>query len=97
MAFLYGYSPKKIYLRWKVNQDEVFLIKEGLRIAHENGLEINVATEYILIPSETKKQIYFPPQKGGIDVTPLIQLGAEKYPERAERWLKNREKLTQCS
>ena len=75
----------------------MFLIKEGLKRSYEGGLEINVATEYLLFPSETKKQIYLSPQKGGVDVAPLIQLGAERYPERAKRWLKNRERLAQCS
>lgn len=95
MTLLHDYSPKRIYLRWKVRRDERFLLQEGLREAHASGLEINVATEYIIDPKEKKGGLYLPPEdnQGNVDITPLIQLGAKTHPKIARRWLENRKRL----
>lgn len=95
MTLSHYYSPRRIYLKWKVKRDERFLLQEGLRAAHESGLEVNVATEYIIDPKEKKGSLYLPPEdhQGNVDITPLIQLGARGHPKVARRWLENRKRL----
>lgn len=94
MMNLINYSPRNLHLRYKVKRDQNFLLREGLRRANEQGLEIQVADEYVLDPKEKKGAVYLPPEENGrVDVVPLIQLGAEEHPEIARRWLENRRRL----
>ena len=94
---LRAYTPKKIYLRWKIGRDQKILLEAGLREAQRQGLEINVATEYILgVPkSEKTGSLYLPPEdsRGNIDLTPILSLGVKENPDAARRWLRNRERL----
>lgn len=95
MMNLINYSPRNLYLKWKVKRDREFLLREGLRRANEQGLEIQVADEYVIDPKEKRGAIYLPPEENRrVDVIPLIQLGAEEHPEIAGRWLKNRRRLS---
>ena len=85
---------KNLYLKYKTNKDENFLIAEGFRKARKQKLQVNIGGEYICEPEEKKGRIYLPPTKRGVDSTKLIALVADDFPDIIIRYIKNRKKLT---
>ena len=86
---------QNLLLKYKLSRDEKFLLTEGLRKAREQGLKIK-STELVLKPKTTRQKMHLYSRGGQTDVTPLIQLVAEDYPEVTRRYLSNREKLRGC-
>jgi len=84
---------EKLYLRWKINKDEIFLITEGFKEAKRQNLEVNIGGEYISKSQVREGRIYLPPAKGGVDSRKLIALVADNFPEITKRYLNNKKKL----
>ncbi len=70
--------------------DESFLLRQGVRVARERGLELNLGCQEILTPPDKKGRIYLPPVENGVDVSQLIALVADVYPDRTRRYLHNK-------
>ena len=84
---------KRIYLNYLIKKDENLLLREGLKKAKENGLELCLCQN----PSCSKskgKEIHLPSYQGKIDLTNLAFIVADNYPKIAERYLANKEKLS---
>ena len=81
---------KYLWIKYKVKKDQNFLLEQGMKKAHELGMEINLGTEELLIPQGEKKgRVYLPPAEGGLNISPLLALAAEDFPEIAMRHLEN--------
>jgi len=86
-------SLRYLLTRYLVKKDGDFLIKEGIRKALYQGLEVNIAGE-IIRPREGKQgRMYIPPGEKGVDVTEFIKMAAEDYPSIARRYIENKRKL----
>ena len=91
------WSFKYWLLKWKINRDKDFLLKKAL----SRRLEINVATQLILEPTnvengkiEKNGRIYLPPTEDGlINMNSLLELVKDDCPEVFNRWYDNEEKL----
>lgn len=83
-----GYSEMKIGNK----KDEFFLIREGVRIASQRGLEIKFGDD-VLVPRNPRGSLTLPLCEEGIDVRPLIALAGEEHPEIFDRYVNNSELL----
>jgi len=83
---------KRYYLNYLIKKDEDFLLKEGLKKARENGLELCLCQNPLC--SENKGEIHLPSYEGKIDVTNLLSIVADDYSEVTERYLANKEELS---
>ena len=95
------WSLKYWLLKWKINRDKDFLLKKALEKALSKRLEINLATQAILEPTnvengknEKNGRIYLPPTEDGlINANSLLELVKDDCPEVFNRWYDNEEKL----
>lgn len=90
------YSLRYLWTKWQIKRDEKFLLKQGLRKAMSNGLEINIGAGFISTPQNQEKtgRVYLQPCNGEcVDATKLAALAADDYPEIARRYLANRKRL----
>ncbi|MBI2042865.1 hypothetical protein HYT25_00560 [Candidatus Pacearchaeota archaeon] len=83
-----GYSEMKI----RNKKDEFFLIREGVRIAGQRGLEIKFGDE-VLVPRNPRGILNLPFYEESVDVRPLIALAGEEHQEIFERYINNSELL----
>ncbi|MEK6819574.1 MAG: hypothetical protein AABY03_00040 [Nanoarchaeota archaeon] len=79
-------------MRIKNQRDERFLIREGVRIARQRGLEIQFG-EQSLIPKNPIGKLNLPFYEERVDIRPLIALAGEEYPEIFERYVNSDELL----
>lgn len=87
------YSFNYFITKYLVKKDQDFLIREGIRKAREQGLEIELGNHGVLTLRDNRGKIYMSQEEGGVDVRELIALVADAYPERTKRYLANRERL----
>ena len=88
-------------LKWRINRDKDFLLKKALEKALLERLEINLATQLILEPTNVKNgnnekngRIYLPPTEDGlININSLLEIVKDDCPEVFNRWYDNEEKL----
>lgn len=85
---------KKLYLKWKIQRDEQFLINKGFRKAKESGLEVNIGGDYICISEKKGGRIYLPLFERGVDARELVELVADDYPKITKRYLTNKKRLS---
>lgn len=88
---------KYLYLNYtikrEIKKDEDSLLEKGLKKVRENGLELCFCQNSSC--SECKgKEIHLPSYQGKIDLTNLVSIVVDNYPEIAERYLANKEKLS---
>lgn len=93
MEQLKKYSLKYLITKYFIKRDKNFLIREGIKKAKEQGLEIQLSDDDVFTLKDVKGHIYLPSENGGVDVRELIALVADAYPERTKRYLANRERL----
>ena len=87
------YSFNYFITKFLVKKDQNFLIREGIRKAKEQGLEIQLGDREILTLDNSMGRIDLPHYGKGVDVRELIALVADAYPERTKRYLANRKRL----
>ena len=87
------WSYKYWLLKWQVHRDYNFLLEKAFLKAKSERLEINVGTEFICTLEETKGRIYLPPKGDGVDISKLLVLIVDDYPEVIIRWHENEGKL----
>lgn len=93
MEQLKKYSPKYFVAKFMLRIDRNFLIREGIRKAKEQGLEIKLGDREILTLKNKKGSLYLPEEEKDVDAIQLIALVADDYPKRTKRYIVNIEKL----
>ena len=85
------WSFKYWLLKWQIHRDHNFLLEKAFLKAKSEGLEINMGTQYIctLQKEDVKGRLYLPPAGDGVDITDLLQLIVEDYPEVIIRYFDN--------
>ena len=86
---MHKWSFRYWLLKWQIRRDYKFLLEKAFLKAKSQGLEINIGTEYICTLEEKKGRIYLPPSGDGVDLTNLLMLIIDDYPEVFERWFDN--------
>jgi len=86
---------KKIWLKYQVKRYERILLDEGLKKAKEEGKNIQLGIEGKLIINEDPfSRVYLPDNPDeGVDVSPLLAMGAENNPEEARKYIVYRKML----
>ena len=69
------------------------MLEKAFLEAKSEGLEINIGAKYICTLEEKKGRIYLPPKGDGVDISKLLELIVDDYPEVVIRWHENEEKL----
>jgi len=87
------WSYKYWLLKWQVHKDESFLLEKAFIKAKSEGLEINIGAKIIYTLEEKKGRIYLPPKGDGVDISKLLELIVDDYPEVIIRWHENEEEL----
>lgn len=90
-----GYLKSKLkyfYLRFMIEKDKNFLIKEGIKKAKKNSLELQIGDETLTL-ANPKGKISLPTNEGRTDVREIMALVAGDYPEITKRYLANLDKL----
>jgi len=87
------WSFKYWLLKWQVHKDESFLLEKAFIKAKSEGLEINIGAKIIYTLEEKKGRIYLPPKGDGVDISKLLELIVDDYPEVIIRWHENEEEL----
>ena len=86
------YSLKYFFVKRQIKKDENFLIREGIRKAKEQRLEIKLGDEILSL--ENKKGIIDLPSYGGsFDTRKLIALVADDYARIVKKYLCNKKRL----
>ena len=80
-------------LKQQIHRDYKFLLEKAFLEAKSEGLEINIGAKYICTLEEKKGRIYLPPKGDGVDISKLLELIVDDYPEVVIRWHENEEKL----
>ena len=83
------WSFKYWLLKWQIHEDYKFLLEKAFMKAKSEELEINVGTEFICTLEESSGRIYLPPLGDGVDITNLLQLIVDDYPEIIVRYFDN--------
>jgi len=89
------WSFKYWLLKWQIHKDHSFLLEKAFLKAKSEGIEINVSTEFICTLEESSGRIYLPPLDDGVDITPLLKLIVEDYPEVIVRYYDNLEAVSE--
>ena len=85
---------KYLYLKWRINRDENFLLEEGIREAKKRKLEIDLGSEGTLSLDNAEGSIYLQDREDGkVNSTELVALGAQNHPKVADRYLANKKQL----
>jgi len=85
---IYNYL-RRIYLNYKIEKLQEFLIKEGIKEAHRRTKNIQFGLEgKAIINDDVFETIHLPAdEKGKINIAPLLGLASEINPEKAEEYL----------
>ncbi len=67
------------------------MLQKAFLKAKSEGLEINVGTRFICSLEDKKGRIYLPPLGDGVDITGLLELILDDYPEVIIRYFDNLE------
>jgi hypothetical protein len=79
---------KKIWLKHQIKKYNDFLLREGIREAHKRGKNLQFGLEGKAVVSENVfDNIYLPETENGIDVSKILSIGAEIYPEEGRKYL----------
>ena len=86
---------KKIWLRYQVRKYEKFLLEEGIREARDKRQNIHFGIEdKLVINKDPFSRVYLPDNPDeGVDVSPLLAMGAENNPEEARKYIVYRKML----
>jgi len=87
------YCLRYFFFFFQLKRDENFLIKQGIKKAKEQGLEIKLGNEILTLNRKKRGIISLPSYDDGVDARKLIVLATEDYPEIVERYLNNKNRL----
>lgn len=80
------------FLRYRKDRDEKFLLRESIRKAKEQKLELEIGKE-VLTLNNSRGILHLHENEDGIDVRNLMALVANDYPVIVRRYFDNIEKL----
>ncbi|MCK5625120.1 hypothetical protein KAI04_04740 [Candidatus Pacearchaeota archaeon] len=83
---------KKYNLNYLIRKDERFLLKKGFKKAKVEDLELCLCQSNSC--SENTQKIHIPLYGKKRDITNLIAIVADDFPETSIRYLNNKEKLS---
>ena len=81
-------------MKWQIRRDDNFLLEKAFLKAKSQGLNINLGTRYICTLDDPGGTIYLPPVGDGVDITELLELIVEDYPEVIIRYFDNLEAVS---
>jgi len=88
---------QRLYLRWRIRSDEIFLLKAAMLKARGEGLRLNLEGDEVLYPNGvdlTRGEIVLPrAADDSVEIGPLVAFVVDWHPKIARRWLENRERL----